>query len=424
MTMPQTDGFERVPTARYPFHVMTKPSGSDCNLACSYCFYLEKEALYPETRGMRMSEAILERYVRDQIAAQPGSSVNFAWQGGEPTLMGLEFFRKAVELQRRHAQGKHITNAFQSNGILLNDAWGRFFKDNEFLVGVSIDGPKALHDGFRVNKGGRGTFEQVMAGIQVLKEHGVEFNTLTCVHRKNAQHPVEVYQFLREAGSGYIQFIPIVERAAGQDARELGLQLASPPDLSDPAAIDKHVTPWSVRPLQYGTFLVRVFDEWVRNDVGSVFVQQFDTSLANWLGEPAGLCIFSEFCGRGLAMEHNGDVYSCDHYVYPEHRLGNIVETPLADMVDSPRQWAFGKAKSDTLPRYCRECPFRFACHGGCPKYRFLRSPTGEPGLNYLCAGYKRYFAHVKPAMRKMALLLRKGQPASDIMDLPQPARA
>lgn len=407
-------------TARFPFHVMAKPSGSACNLACSYCFYLEKEHLYPNARDMRLSSDMLDRFIRDYIAAQPGPEVSFAWQGGEPTLMGLDFFREVVALQQRYSQGKRVENAFQTNGVLLDDNWGAFLAKHEFLVGISIDGPRELHDAYRVNKGGRGTFDQVMAGLQVLKKHGVAFNTLSCVHRKNVQHPLEVYQFLREVGSGYVQFIPIVERAAPPDAANSGLWLASPPAASDGGQIDRHVTPWSVQPAAYGAFLSKIFDEWVQHDVGRVFVQQFDVALASWLGEPPGLCVFSKNCGRGLAMEHNGDVYSCDHYVYPAYRLGNLAETSLAEMVDSPRQQEFGRAKSESLPQYCRECPVRFACHGGCPKYRFLRTPTGEAGLNYLCAGYRRFFTHVDPAMQTMAALLRVGQAPANIMDIPR----
>lgn len=406
--------------ARLPFHLMAKPSGAACNLGCSYCFYLEKEHLYPETRRTRMSPEVLERYVRDYIAAQPGPVVSFAWQGGEPTLMGVDFFREAVALQRRHANGKRIENAFQTNGVLLNDEWGEFLAANQFLVGISIDGPQALHDAYRVDKGGSPTWERVMAGLAVLKKHQVEFNTLTTLHRKNVTRPQEVYRFLREIGSGFLQFIPIVERAAPTQSRTPGLWLAPPPDHEEAAGLDAEVTPWSVRPFEFGRFLCAVFDEWIRRDVGSVFVQQFDAALANWVGQPAGICLFSRTCGRALAIEHNGDVFSCDHYVYPAYKLGNVGETPLAALVDSPRQVAFGEAKSSTLPRYCRECPVQFACHGECPKHRFLRTPDGEPGLNYLCAGYKKFFLHIEPAMNTMAALLRAGRAPMEILRLPR----
>jgi uncharacterized protein len=405
--------------ARAPFHVMTKPIGSLCNLGCSYCFYLEKAHLYPGGKSPKMSPEVLERYVRDYIAAQPGPEVNFAWQGGEPTLLGVDFFRTAVALQQQYAGGKVIANAFQTNGVLLDDAWGEFLATNHFLVGISIDGPRPLHDAYRVDKGGRGSFDAVMRGLHVLKRHRVEFNTLTTVHRGNSRAPLEVYRFLREIGSGYIQFIPIVERAAPDD-ETTGLWLAAPPDDPSTADLDAQVTEWSVRPAEYGEFLSRVFDEWVAHDVGRVFVQQFDAALANWVGEPAGVCVFSENCGRALAVEHNGDVFSCDHYVYPRYQLGNLLNTSLGAMVDSPAQQAFGQAKSATLPKMCRECDVRFACHGECPKHRFLKTPAGEPGLNYLCAGYKKFFRHIDPAMSTMSALLAANMAPAGIMTLPR----
>ena len=410
-----------MPAARAPFHLMTKPMGSKCNLDCTYCFYLEKEKLYPEAANFKMSPEVLEAYVRDYIAAQPGDTVSFAWQGGEPTLAGVEFFRRAVALQKQHARGKTIENALQTNGTLLDDEWCAFLAEQKFLVGLSLDGPAHLHDAYRVDRGQKPTFERVMAGLALLKKHGVEFNTLTTVHRKNSTQPLEVYRFLRGAGSGFIQFIPIVERNASALAAEKnGLWLAPPPDHEDAAALDAQVTEWSVRPADYGAFLSAIFDEWVRRDVGKIFVQQFDAALANWVGEPAGVCVFSENCGRALAIEHNGDVFSCDHYVYPRYRLGNLLNDSLGALVDSPRQAEFGLAKSKTPPRYCRECPVRFACHGECPKHRFLRTPQGEPGLNYLCAGYKKFFTHLDSPMRTMGALLSMGRPPADIMTLPR----
>ncbi len=398
---------------------MTKPIGSRCNLDCSYCFYLEKEKLYPDAGGMRMKPEVLAAYIRDYIAAQPGPVVHFAWQGGEPTLLGVDYFRNVIALQERYAEGRTIENALQTNGVLLDDAWGEFLSRHHFLVGLSVDGPAHLHDAYRVDKGGLPTFDRVMAGLQVLKKHGVEFNTLTTVHRKNSPHALEVYRFLREAGSGYLQFIPIVERNAPPATTD-GLWLAPPPDHADAATLDAQVTPWSVRPADYGQFLITIFDEWVRRDVGRVYVQQFDAALANWAGEPAGVCVFTENCGRAVAVEHNGDVYSCDHYVYPRYQLGNLLNTSLAALVDSPQQQAFGRAKSATLPRFCRECPVRFACHGECPKHRFLRTPDGEPGLNYLCAGYKKFFSHIDSPMRTMAALLAAQQAPAEIMRLPR----
>jgi uncharacterized protein len=405
-------------TAAAPFHAMTKPVGPACNLACSYCFYLEKSQLFRGAGNFRMSDETLEAYIRDYIAAQPGTEVHFAWQGGEPTLLGIDFFREVVALQERFCAGRAIRNAFQTNGILLDAEWAEFFARHKFLVGVSIDGPRELHDAYRVDRGGQPTFDRVMAGLDVLRARGVEFNTLTTVNRKNARHPGEVYRFLKKVGSGYIQFIPIVERDAPPGGSETGLHLAPPPDHPDGAG--SAVTPWSVRPADYGEFLCRIFDEWLREDVGKVFVQQFDAALANWAGEPPGVCVFSKNCGRTVAVEHNGDVYSCDHYVYPEYCLGSLLDKPLASMVDSPAQDRFGEAKSAALPRCCLECPVEFACHGECPKHRFLRTPEGEPSMNYLCAAYRRFFAHIDSAMRTMAALLQSAQPPSAIMQIPR----
>tara|TARA_R110002111_G_scaffold212705_2_gene275876 strand:- start:228 stop:1493 length:1266 start_codon:yes stop_codon:yes gene_type:complete len=405
-------------TARQPFHLMTKPIGSRCNLDCHYCFYLEKEKLYTDAGGMRMKPEVLETYVRDYIAAQPGDQVSFAWQGGEPTLLGVEFYRTAVALQAKYAQGKTIENAFQTNGVLLNDEWGEFLAQHRFLVGVSIDGPAHMHDAYRVDKGGAPTFARVRAGMEVLKKHGVEFNTLTTVHRKNSRHALEVYQFLRNVGSGFMQFIPIVERAAANS--DEGLWLAPPPDHEDAESLDSQVTPWSVRPAEYGEFLRIIFDEWVRHDVGSTFVQHFDSALSTWVTGGASVCVFQPECGRGLAIEHNGDIYSCDHYVYPRYHLGNLMNTSLADMVDSPAQIAFGRAKSNSLPRYCQECPVRFACHGECPKHRFIRTPQGESGLNYLCAGYRKFFRHIDSPMKTMTALINSGRAPAEIMTMPR----
>lgn len=386
------------------FHIMTKPTGPICNLDCKYCFYLEKEKLYPGASNWRMPGGVLESYIRQYIEAQTSDVISFAWQGGEPTLLGVDFFREAVSLQRRYAGGKRIENAFQTNGILLDDNWGEFLAQNDFLIGLSIDGPRELHDRYRVDKGGQPTFHRVMRGLDCLKRHGVEFNTLTVVQRDNSRHPLEVYRFLKEVGSGFLQFIPVVERVAE------GNTPAAPGDAAS------QTTSWSVEPLAYGRFLSRIFDEWVRNDVGRVFVQMFDVALESWCGLPASLCVFRETCGAALAMEHNGDLYSCDHFVYPENKLGNIMESPLASLVGSERQAAFGRAKLGTLPRYCLECDVRFACNGECPKHRFIRAPNGEEGLNYLCAGYKHFFHHVDPYMRFMAAELREQRPPANVM--------
>jgi uncharacterized protein len=408
------------------FHVMAKPTGPICNLDCRYCFYLEKERLYPGTSGWAMPEDVLETFVRDYIAAQDVPVVTFAWQGGEPTLLGLEFFRRVVELQRRYADGKRIENGFQTNGILLDDRWGAFLAEHEFLVGLSIDGPRELHDRHRVDRGGQPTFDRVMKGIDVLKRNGAAFNTLTVVHRENARAPLDVYRFLKEAGSGFLQFIPIVERLAPEvDSGRISVNADrnssrndfAGPHLAEPGlAGEGRVASWSVEPVEWGSFLCTIFDEWMRHDVGQVFVQFFDVALESWYRGEASLCIFTETCGRALAVEHSGDLYSCDHYVFPGFKLGNISATPIRDLVDSPAQRQFGDAKRDTLPGYCRRCDVRFACHGECPKNRFVRTPDGEPGLNYLCAGYKRFFSHIDPAMRFMANELAHERPPANVM--------
>jgi len=396
--------------AHSPFHIMTKPIGPICNLDCKYCFYLEKEKLYPGTKKWEMSGEVLERYVKEYIAAQPGDEVHFAWQGGEPTLLGLEFFRRVVELQRKFAGGKTIANALQTNGVLLDEEWGEFLAEHGFLVGVSIDGPRELHDCYRVDKGQAPTFDRVMRGVATLKQHKVEFNTLTVVHRRNSEQPLEVYRFLKEIGSGFIQFIPIVERkAADSGGNELVLIKPSFESAAE-------VTEWSVEPDAYGRFLSRIFDEWVKKDVGRVFVQLFDVALESWMGMEASLCVFRRTCGSALAMEHTGDLYSCDHYVYPENRLGNIMETALEKLIDLPEQKTFGQAKLESLPKMCRSCEVRFACNGECPKHRFLTTPEGEPGLNYLCAGYKHFFKHIGPYMEFMAGELREGRAPANIM--------
>ena len=380
------------------FHLMAKPSGSVCNIECEYCFYLEKEKLYPEKgKNWRMSDEILELYVRQYIEGQDVDTVDFAWQGGEPTLLGLEFYRRVVALQAEHANGTTIRNSFQTNGILLDDAWGTFLSEHDFLVGLSIDGPMELHDHHRVDKGGRPTFDKVMAGLEVLKRHQVEFNTLTTVQANNARYPLEVYRFLKDAGGRFLQFIPIVERITATPCSG-GLTLVTPA-----FGAEARVTPWSVSGKQFGRFLCAIFDEWVRRDVGRTYVQAFDVALASWAGLESPLCIQKETCGGALVIEHNGDVYSCDHFVYPEHRLGNVRDHSIREMVESPKQRGFVADKRDTLPAYCRSCEVRFACNGGCPKHRFIRTPDGEEGLNWLCEGYKAFFHHVDPYMRFMA---------------------
>lgn len=392
------------------FHVLAKPIGPICNLDCKYCFYLEKESLYPQVSKWAMRDDVLDSYIRQYIEAHDLPVVQFAWQGGEPTLLGVDYFRKLVEVQKKYANGKRIQNAFQTNGVLLNEEWATFFKTNEFLIGISIDGPRELHDTYRVDKGGQPTFDRVMRGLETLKRYEVEFNTLTTVHRGNADHPLHVFHFLKECGSGYMQFIPIVERIAHSLTAD-GLQLISP-DFDGSA----RVAPWSVESKQFGRFLCTIFDEWVRHDVGRYYVQLFDVSLEAWCGLEPSLCVFRKQCGSALAIEHGGDVYSCDHYVYPQNRLGNIMESALQSLVDSEQQRDFGQAKETTLPRYCRECDVRFACNGECPKHRFEKTPDGEAGLNYLCAGYKMFFHHIDPYMRFMARELAAERAPANVM--------
>ncbi len=395
------------------FHILAKPIGPICNMDCEYCFYLEKENLYPEDqkhKSFRMSPEILEQYVKQYIQTQKASEINFAWQGGEPTLMGVDFFKRVVELQKKYSDGKRIRNAFQTNGVKLNDEWCSFFAENKFLIGISIDGPRQIHNSYRIFKSGEPTFDNVMRGIEFLKKHNVEFNTLTCVHHNNEDQGRIIYRFLKRIGSQYMQFIPIVERKA--DEMEVNILSLIEPN----SAIKAPITDWSVNSVNYGQFLIDVFDEWLKKDVGNIYVQMFDVALANWYGAPSGLCVFSETCGKALAVEHNGDLYSCDHFVYPEYKLGNIMNTSLGDMVNSSFQQTFGEDKKSKLPRYCRECDYRFACHGGCPKQRFIQTPDGEDGLNYLCRGYKKFFSHIDPYMRYMANELQNHRPPSNVM--------
>jgi uncharacterized protein len=400
------------------FHILTKPIGPICNLDCKYCFYLEKQKLYPEEREWRMSDEVLEEYVRQYIDDQPVPEINFAWQGGEPTLLGVEFFRKAVQLQQKYSGGKMISNAIQTNGTLLDAEWCEFLAGNKFLVGLSIDGPRELHDKYRVDKGQAPTFDAVMRGLELLKKHKVDFNTLTVVNRANSRQPLAVYRFLKEIGSQFIQFIPLVERQPSAQTKAMGLDFAAPPDLEQRDDNQSPVTAWSVEARQYGKFLCAIFDEWVRKDVGQTFVQLFDVALGNWMGLGSSLCVFAEKCGVALAMEHNGDVYSCDHYVYPKYHLGNVMNQSLGEMVHSKEQTKFGSDKLDLLPQYCRKCEVRFACNGECPKHRFIKTPDGEDGLNYLCAAYKRFFNHIDRSMHTMAQLLHQGRAAAEIMEM------
>lgn len=387
------------PGALTAFHVLAKPVGAICNLDCAYCYFLEKQALYPGGR-FHMGDDVLEAYLRQLLEAHDGPEVTIAWQGGEPTLLGVDFFRRAVALaEDLKRPGVHLEHTIQTNATLVTDEWASFFSEHHFLVGVSLDGPRQLHDAYRVDKRGRPTFDRVVAGLELLQRHDVDVNVLCTVHAANADHPQQVYRFFRDqCGVRYLQLIPIVER------RHDGLRTA--------------VTARSVTADGWGRFLIGVFDEWVAHDVGEVFVVNFDAALAKWLDIPGGLCLFAETCGDAVALEHNGDVYSCDHFVEPQHLLGNVLETHLVELVASPQQRSFGDAKRNALPRYCRECPVLFACNGECPKNRFIRTPDGDAGLNYLCAGYRSFFIHIDLPMRTMARLVRQGRDASDVMSL------
>ena len=398
-----------------PFHIMAKPIGPVCNLACKYCFYLEKQHLFPDNEKYRMTDETLEIFVKNYIESNPAQEITFAWQGGEPTLMGIDFFKKAVELQKQYSDGRKISNAFQTNGIVLDDEWCEFFAENHFLIGISIDGPPEINDAFRVDREGKPTTDIVLQAIEKMKKAGVTFNSLSCVNRLSGSKPLEVYNFLKSIGIDFMQFIPIVERVPDEKAEKLGIDLAPPPDLDEEPEASE-VTKWSVQPRQYGNFLNSIFDEWVKKDVGNIFVQIFDVALSAWVGYPPSLCSFAPKCGNALILEHNGDVYACDHFMYPKYKRGNILNQSLEEIVFSPEQIKFGSDKLDALPEFCLKCNVRFVCNGGCPKQRFLMTKQGDAGLNYLCAGYKKFFKHIDPNMQTMANLIRMGRPAADIM--------
>lgn len=405
-------------TGRAPvrFSLMAKPIGPACNLRCQYCFYLEKDALFARGENYRMSDEVLEAFVRKYIAAEPSDEVTFHWQGGEPTLMGLDFFHRALELQGRYAAGKRIRNTLQTNGTLLDEQWGSLLAQGDWLVGLSLDGPADVHNAYRLNAAGEGSFDAVMRGLSVLLKHRVQFNVLASVTPVSAEAPLRVYEFLRDVGVKFIQFMPIVERLPDKAARELGLQLAVGIRAGHAVAAPQ-MTPWSIAPEAYGRFLCTIFDAWVRRDVGSIFVMNFEWALAACMGLPSQVCQFMPTCGRSLIIEHNGDLFACDHYVYPEYRLGNILTDDLQALVQSPAQQAFGQAKAASLPACCRECPVLGACWGECPKRRFGMAPGGEPGLNYLCAAYTGFFQHAAPYLAGIAQLTRAGQPAARIME-------
>ena len=397
-----------IPFEQQGLHVMVKPIGPICNLDCEYCYYLRKEELYPRSEKWRMQLELLESFIEQYFAAQPAGipEITFAWQGGEPTLLGVSFFEEVVRLQHKHAPaGVKFTNTLQTNGVLLTDEWCEFFRKNQFLIGISIDGPAEVHDHYRYDKKGNPTFDKVMRGLQLLKRHNVDFNVLVVVNRVNAPLGRKVYTYLRDNGAQHLQFIPIVERGGDADRTK-----------NEEYPWDHLVSDRSVRPAQYGQFLVDVFEEWSRRDIGKVFVQIFDQALSAWLGYEPGLCIFRKQCGRALALEHNGDLFSCDHFVEPEWKLGNIAETPLPILANSDRQAAFGADKETSLPQYCRDCDVRFVCNGGCPKNRFISTPSGEAGLNYLCAGYQQFFRHIDPVMKAMATEIKAGRSPANVM--------
>jgi len=382
------------------FHVLAKPTGAVCNLDCKYCFFLSKEMLYPGSR-FRMADALLEEYIKQMIDSQETNEVYISWQGGEPTLMGIDFYKRSIDLLEKYRKpGTSVSHTMQTNGILIDDEWCKFLKENNFLIGLSIDGTKELHDFYRVDKGGHGTFDKVIKAANLMDKHKVDFNLLTTVHAHNADYPLEIYRFFRdEMKAKFIQFIPIVERE-----NDTGFQEGN------------EVTDRSVNSEKWGNFLIRIFDEWVRHDVGEVYVQMFDAALASWYGVDPAMCIFTEKCGKALALEHNGDLYCCDHFVEPKYLLGNILEDSMSKLVNSEKQIKFGKDKLETLPDYCLKCDVRFACHGECPKNRFINTPNGQPGLNYLCEGYMKFFKHIDYSMKFMVEKLKVDQAPSDIV--------
>lgn len=393
-----------------PLYVMLKPAGAHCNLACKYCYYLEKNNLYQNSHRHLMTDEMLEQFTREYIEAQTMPQVLFTWHGGEPLMRSIDFYKKALALQKKYAHGKQIDNVIQTNGTLLTDEWCEFFAKNHWLVGISIDGPQEYHDHYRVTPAGKPSWEKVMQGISLLKKHRVEWNAMAVVNAYNAEHPLEFYHFFRDNGCQYLQFTPIVERLT---EHEDGRTLASLADDREIPLADASVTPQ-----QWGNFLCTIFDDWVRHDVGKTFVEIFDCTLANWMGVLPGICAYSKECGHAGVMEHNGDVYSCDHFVFPEYKLGNIREQSLIDMLYGEKQQAFSRLKHTSLPRQCKECDMEFACHGECPKNRFEKDKYGEPGLNYLCQGYYQYYSHVAPYMDFMKRELLAQRPPANIMNV------
>ncbi|MBW1720077.1 MAG: anaerobic sulfatase maturase [Deltaproteobacteria bacterium] len=394
-------------------HILAKPIGPRCNLDCEYCFYLEKQALFPKGEDYVMSDKVLRAYINKYITLQPTPVVGFVWQGGEPTLLGLDFYKRVIELQRPFTGKKEITNSLQTNGILLDDEWCAFLKENDFLVGLSLDGPKDIHDRYRKDRGGKGSYDKVMRGMDLLHKHGVEFNVMATVARETAYKPLEVYRFFKEQGVEFIQFTPVIERIAGPDEKQLGLKLAGPSSMAK--GENAAVTEWSVDPEQYGDFLITVFDEWVRNDVGTTNVMNFEWALNAWIGNSSPVCQHAHSCGKTIMLEHNGDIYACDHSMYPEYKLGNIVDENPVEMAERSIDKGFG-VKDANLPNCCMECNVLKACWGGCPKHRFARTYNDEP-LYYLCEGYKKYLLYIRKYLKAITQLLENGLPASHIME-------
>ncbi len=400
------------------YHLLAKPAGPLCNLDCTYCFYTEKMALYEEVgHKFQMDNEVLDDFIRHYIQSQQIPEIQFVWQGGEPTILGVDYYKKILKIQQRYANGKRIVNILQTNGTLLDEEWFQFLKGNRFLVGISIDGPKFIHDTYRLNRQGTGTYDAVLNTISHLIKYDIPYNVLICVSQASSAYGIEVYNELKRCGVKHMQFTPIVERLPDKEAKDIGFKHATPSSIDDEGQ-GMRVTPFSVRRGAYGDFLIEIFEEWVRNDVGEIFVSNFEWALQSWMGLPSTVCIFSEKCGRALAIEHTGDVYACDHFVFPEYHLGNIQDGSILDIVNSERMIEFGERKKGTLPLVCQQCEVNFACQGECPRHRFDRTSSGETGLSYLCADYKKFFTHIHRYMKVLVQLIENGLPASDIMDV------
>jgi len=409
------ESIERSVPIPHGLHIMAKPIGPQCNLNCEYCFYLEKKTLFGGNEDFRMSDQVLESYIKRYITSQPTPDVEFVWQGGEPTLLGLDFFERVVELQKPYMGLKTIANSLQTNGTLLNDRWCKFLQKHDFMVGISLDGPKAIHDRYRRDKNGNGSFDKALRGLKLLQKHGVNYNVMACIARETAYRPLEVYHFFREQNVEFIQFFPIIERRAGKQEEEDGLRLASPA-LLDREETNNRVTDWSVEPEPYADFMIAVFDQWVRNDVGKLFIMNFEWALGAWMAEPSPVCVLARQCGRSLIVEHNGDVYACDHSVYPRYRLGNIINDDPLKLAEESMAQGFGVNKEKSLPGQCLDCLVLKACWGGCPKHRFATTGLGEPGLHYLCEGYRNFFLYIRKYLHVMTQLLANGLPVTHIM--------